>query len=255
MLAPLLPLASLFVGEYAAYRDAFVLEDDPRPAISGSTFVDAGTLDAAAARLACRYGGSDRRALISMWSKFYFIRLLPPVIAANLLLRWHLPVALETLGVILDDEGLPTAFKLPHAGTLLPPSRLESQHRFDELLNLNLAPYISASCAYAQLSPRVLWANAGNCFEASLRVMERQPGIRTEELRDGDAFLGLPMCADGSRNPLFRPIRYRDVMREDGGMLRLRELKVCCIRYLLPRLTYCQACPIPRRCAERPGMT
>ena len=58
----------------------------------------------------------DPRAVFSFWSQHYFLRLLLPALAANLLFGQRLPLDLAEVRVVLDREGLPALFRVKLAG-------------------------------------------------------------------------------------------------------------------------------------------
>ncbi len=109
-------LAPLFFGEFASYRDVLTTFEDPRPSLPVRQLLHTAQLDAVLQRFDPLHVGQDRRALASQWSKHYLVRLIPPVVAAALVLGRRLPLALDAIEVVLDEQGLPQAFKLPDDG-------------------------------------------------------------------------------------------------------------------------------------------
>ncbi|WP_369959639.1 siderophore-iron reductase FhuF [Pseudomonas sp. MBLB4123] len=232
-------LAPLFQGPFGHYREVLVLADDPRPALSGPELVAPEQLEALLARFAPEQVGGDRRARVSLWSKYYFLRLIPPVVAASLVLGWRLPLDFQRIQVIVGNDGLPAAFKLPHAGERWPAPPGDPFERFAELLDANLLPFIQALNGCAKVAPRVLWSNAGNYFEWILSSLAALP-LPEAMLADGKRLLDSRLRPDGRANPLYQPIRY--VPRE-GAEDPLRQRRQCCIRYLLPGYALCENCP------------
>jgi ferric iron reductase protein FhuF len=237
----LLGLHSLFSEDLARYRNVFVHADDPREAISGPEFLQPGTLSTLMARFRPQFAAADQRGLASIWINQYFNRLFPPVISAALLLNQRMPLRLEQLAVVVDDQGLPLAFKLP--GGCEPLASPETPfERFAHLLDDNLQPLIQALCAHTGVSAKVLWSNAGNYFEAwlgQLKSRTQQPQL----LVDGERLLASPRRPDGSRNPLYAPIRYVEIEHADGQVRPWRQRRLCCIRDLLPEVKLCPNCP------------
>ena len=131
-------IAPLFQGPFAHYRDVLTLADDPRPALSGREFVSSLRLEEQMLRFAPEHAEGDRRALLSLWSKYYFLRLIPPVLAAGLILNWRLPLAFDEIQVVVGADGLPEAFKLPHAGERWSAAPANGFERFAGLLDDNL---------------------------------------------------------------------------------------------------------------------
>ena len=58
---------------------------------------------------------------------------------------------------------------------------------------------------------------------------------------DGFAVLQSAKRPDGTRNPLYQPVRYIEL---EGAAMPWRQRRVCCIRYLLPELELCENCPL-----------
>ena len=232
-------LAPLFTGEFEHYRDTMTLPDDPRPSFLASDIV---TQEGLAARLAayapdCPNG--DLRALLSQWSRTYFLRLTVPTVAASLVLNWRLPVAFDTLRIIIGNDGLPVAFKLPHAGerwTRKPDGPFD---RFSDLLDGNFTPFIESAVSQVKVSPKVLWSNAGNYFEWLVSMMSKL-ALPDAMLEDGKALIETARRPDGGRNPMYRPVMYVD---RESGPSPLRQRRQCCVRYLLPALALCENCP------------
>ncbi len=234
-------LAPLFSGDLARYRNVFLAADDPREAISGAEFLQPQMLSELMARFRPQFALADQRGLASIWANQYFMRLFPPVISAALLLNQRMPLQLEQLSIIVDGEGLPLVFKLPGPCEQLPPPQNPFE-RFAHLLDNNLQPFIQALCAHTGVSAKVLWSNAGNYFEAWLGQLQK----RSEEpalLLDGERLLSTAQRPDGSRNPLYAPIRYVDIEHADGQVRPWRQRRLCCIRYVLPGVELCPNCP------------
>ena len=234
-------LATLFSGDLARYRNVFVVADDPREAISGAQFLQPQTLSTLMARFRPQFATADQRGLASIWANQYFMRLFPPVISAALLLDQRMPLRIEQLAIIVDGEGLPLAFKLPGPCEPLPPPHNPFE-RFAHLLDDNLQPFIQALCAHTGVSAKVLWSNAGNYFEAWLGQLQKR-SEQPELLLDGQRLLSAAQGPDGSRNPLYAPIRYIDIEHADGQVRPWRQRRLCCIRFVLPGVELCPNCP------------
>ncbi len=235
-------LAPLYVGEFSSYRHVLTTRDDAGPSIPASQLLQTARLDAIFQRFDPLHTGQDRRALASQWSKYYLVRLIPPVVAAALVLGWRLPLAFEDVEVVLDEQGLPQAFKLPHEGGPFgtPPS--DPFQRFGELIDANLQPFIQGLASEVRLSPKVLWSSAGNYLEWFLGEMAK--ALPAVVLTHGHELLASERRPDGRRNPLFRPVRYVEVspaLRPDGLW---RQRRVCCIRYRLEHFEHCDNCPL-----------
>lgn len=232
-------LAPLFIADFEHYRDALVLPEDPRVGVPLRTFLTGEYLNEVLTRFGTAYPGSDPRGLASIWSKYYFIKLIPPVVAASLILDQRLPLSLDHLQLILDEGGLPAAFKLAHSGQRWTPTPADAFERFDDLLEQHLRPFIDALARHVRLSPKVLWSNAGNYFEWLLGVLEN--AMPHADVSHGHHLLDARHLPDGRRNPLYQPVRYIKVEGQDELK---RQRRVCCIRYRVNGLDYCANCPL-----------
>jgi ferric iron reductase protein FhuF len=233
-------LAPLFIADFAHYRDVLVLEDDPRPGVPLHTLLTPDAFNSLLARFGAQYPGSDRRGLASIWSKYYFIKLIPPVVAASLILDYRVPLRLEQLEVMLDAQGMPLGFRLPDRGQRWTPAPTDAFQRFEGLIEDHLRPFIVTVATLTRLSPKVLWSNAGNYFEWLLGVLAT--AMPHADPGHGYAVLSAQTLPDGRRNPLYQPVHYLKV----AGQSELkRQRRVCCVRYRVSGLAYCENCPLP----------
>lgn len=232
-------LAPLFIADFEHYRDVLVLPEDPRVGVPLRTFLTGEYLNEVLTRFGTAYPGSDPRGLASIWSKYYFIKLIPPVVAASLILNQRLPLHLDHVQLILNDDGLPAAFKLADSGQRWTPTAADAFERFDDLLEQHLRPFIDALARHVRLSPKVLWSNAGNYFEWLLGVLAN--AMPHADMSHGHQLLNAQYLSDGRRNPLFQPVRYIKVGGQDEPN---RQRRVCCIRYRVNGLHYCGNCPL-----------
>ena len=252
-------LEPLFVGELAPYRDVLVLADDPRPSRPVADWLAPAVFEQVLLRYGAPRSADERRGLASEWSKDYLSRLLPPVVAAIVVMGHCLPLSLSSIDLILGETGEPLAFKLPAAGSPwspTPPDQVgDPFRRFAPLIDDHLEPLVSALSSYSRLSPRVFWSNAANYVEWMVSaIASRMPGIRVDDAR---AMLELRQRMDGRDNPLYRPVRY--LTEGEGSAARTRrQRRVCCVRYLVPDRSLCANCPLsvmPGKSAEMPGFT
>ncbi|MDY0249839.1 MAG: siderophore-iron reductase FhuF [Pseudomonas sp.] len=243
-------LVPLFRGDFEVYRDVLVLADDPRPALSYDALLEPHSFDDLLRFFAERYKGDDRRALVSMWAKHYIVRLLPPVMGATLLLRWRLPLALTSTAIILDELQIPQAFLLRGGGEPFATDLTDPFELFSGLLDEHLAPLFHAMASQGKLSQKVLWSNVGNYFENFLTLMERS-GMPTEHLVLGRTLLETKTRPNGTRNPLYRPVRYVARSDKNGQPSLHRQRRVCCVRYLMPDFELCCNCPLTVKPVKR----
>ncbi|MHB9796243.1 siderophore-iron reductase FhuF [Pseudomonas sp. MT3] len=236
-------LAPLYFGEFASYREVLVTRDDPRPSIPARALLEREMLDRALRRFDPPHANGDRRALASQWSKWYLVRIIPPVVAAALVLGRTLPLAFDEVEVVLDEQGIPEAFKLPGEGGPFAVPPVDPFERFAHLLEDHLQPFIQTLAAEARLSPRVLWSNAGNYFEWFIGEMAKLPPL-VPMLAHGRELLATERRPDGARNPLYKPVRYVEVSCEQRANGLWRQRRTCCIRYRLGAIGHCDNCPL-----------
>lgn len=233
-------LSAIFSGDLAVYRDALVFSASDRRGVPAVDLLRPDAFDRAVDPFVTRYPGADRRAAVSFWTQWYFGTLVPPYVAASLLLDLDLPLALDEVAVLLDEEERrPAGFRLPHDGRWLEPDA-DPFERFDTLVSEHLAPLVDAVAEHSGLAPRLLWSNAGSYFDWIVRELdggEDGSGVASS----GTRFLNSRTRPDGSKNPLFQPVR--DVSDGEEEVLQRR---ICCLRYLLPGVEGCGGhCPLP----------
>lgn len=168
----------------------------------------------------------DRRAVVSLWALEAFEALLPPVVAAAVLLgrvpRIDVQWAIGEGGV----TGMRTGGW--------------HEESFAVFAAAVLRPFVAIVAERGGVSERVLWSNAGHIVEAFLGMLEREAGplAGTAAIRE---LLAQPMV-NGVANGLFEPVRY-----VNGQRVR----RVCCLRFLVPAWRICLICPIPEGHASR----
>ena len=238
-------LAPIYIAQFAEYKDVLVLKSDPRPSIPAKLWFEEQNLITAMLKFKPQFQNEDLRGLASEWSKYYFVRLIPPVVVANLVLGWDLDLDIENISIVVDEHGLPSAFKLPNEGQPLDRVKQTPEHRFDSLIEANLTPFIEALHRMCGLSTNVFWSNAGNFFEWILGAM-KQHGIPEDSLKDGFALLNSKLCervntqtGRKARNPLWQPVVYLN----KNGNPQHRERRMCCVRYLASDMKLCRDCP------------
>ncbi|MCL7744392.1 siderophore-iron reductase FhuF [Guyparkeria hydrothermalis] len=194
-------------------------------------------------RFAPNYPGGDRRAVASMWSKWFFNAVLPPVVGLLLAERRACIADDASVGVIIDASARPSRFWLRESGDITDPVSVETG--MERLVRERLSPVVEALSVASGASRNVFWSNAGNSVEYLVGEMARHPAITPATLQVAYAFFECRRFGDGLRNPLSRPVRYRAIADESRGVERQR--RVCCIRYLLPEVSYCANCPLACR--------
>jgi len=188
-----------------------------------------------------QFGEADRRAGVSMWMQSYAVRLVYPVLAANLMAGRDLPLTLDDVTLLVGPEGGPRGFVLPHAGGAV---AARGMARFAPLVRDHLAPMIEALSAADRITPRLAWSNVGVRIAGTVDLARRAGRLGAEAEQDAAMLLGSASWPDGWANPVHEPLRAPP----GGGPAQRR---VCCLRYLLPGFAGCGAsCPVPGGRAE-----
>ncbi|MEH6386418.1 MULTISPECIES: siderophore-iron reductase FhuF [Pseudomonas] len=205
--------------------------------LCASDLLDPQTLTSLLNRFGGSYPGGDRRAVASLWSKWHLSNVLAHGLAANLLLERELPLALEETRIELSPEGYTVGLCLQNEGILLTSGN--AQQRFERIIDRHLEPLIRALSDWSGAAPRVFWSNAGNYFEYFAQALQTHPLALAHTNAPALEILETRVLANGKRNPLYKPVRYQPMA---NGAQRVRQL--CCLRYLLPTVQYCENCPL-----------
>ena len=198
--------------------------------------VFAGLID----RFSLQYPGADRRSVASMWTQYYFARLMIAMAVAALELRRQLPLDLADVRLCVGVEfAAPRAFLLPHMGhetDVLPIGQA-----LHGVLRLHAEPLIEAIAGNAGLGRKLLWTNVA----AYLDWMVDEIGRVTEQpaARVLASDYKTDIWANGAKNPTYGLIRRQ---LDEHGVAYGRR-KVCCLRYGLPGVAGCGiSCPLPQ---------
>ena len=220
-------------GELARFQAGLAGPDDPRPGVTAPKLLDDAMMTTIVARFDARFGPTDPRAIVSMWSAIGFTETLPPLLAANITLDLEPELSLDRAAFVLSPTHRIEALKI--TGALRSVADTNAGTRFEGLVSGHLAPFIDLVARRGRVTRRVLWSNAGNVFEAFCRKLEAMVPDRPGLLQARE-FLGRRTLPDGTGNPLFEPVRY-----VQGKRIR----RVCCMRYLVPNEKVCGVCPLP----------
>lgn len=223
----------LFAGPLSFCRGQIRPAGGAATAIPGTALMDRQIFDPIIDAYARGFPGGGRRAVISLWSQYYFSALLIPAMAASLALDCRLPLSLEDIGVILDPQtGQPLAFEMHRRCEPCPQADIFT--RFEAIVHGHLTPLIRAIRQHAGLSQRLLWENTGGYLAWILTETE---STHPELAAKGWPLVRQPTWPGGGRNPLVDAIGTID---EEAG----RRRRVCCLRYQLPGFERCEGlCP------------
>lgn len=239
-------LDELFTGGLAHCDGMLVTPRDGRPFAPADDLLSTDSLDDVLERFGRSRGAADRRAVASLWSQWYVGTLVPPALAAGLLLDRVLPLGIRDVGVLLDeDDARPVAFRLPGPGRVDPDA--SPFRRFEPLVRGHLSPLVETLAPHVGLSADTVWTNAGRYVQWILDEIESADGQQEVEQEgersaaSGRRLLDAETWPDGWDNRLHGTVRY---VQEDGR--RVPRRRICCLQYLIPDLEGCgDLCPLP----------
>jgi ferric iron reductase protein FhuF len=221
---------TLFRGALECFGQTLLAVDDPRPVRALPALLQAEALDALLLNI---YGPtlmpSQRPVLVSQWSKYYFMQVIPPVLVASLVQGWRWPLQLDQIALALDERGVPVGIRFLGAGAVG-----EGEPDFAGLLDDNLQPFIDALSHYGDVPSAVLWGNAGDYLESCLIQLS---AVTDVPLSAGFTLLRSKALSDGRRNPLYNAIRY-------VGESARRQRRNCCLSHRVEWVGRCEHCPV-----------
>ncbi|MBB3350443.1 ferric iron reductase protein FhuF [Rhizobium sp. BK049] len=198
---------------------------------------DRDVFDGIIARYAQKFPGSDRRAIVSMWTLYYFSMLTIAPSVHMFVNRIALPMEIHGLSLVCNEQtGEPEAFVMSGS----PAIAVDPAAELHRLMLGHADPVISAIAANSGVAPKLLWNNAAAYLSWILKEIahRHEPAL----VEGGLALLNDAEWPGGGRNPMFGMIR---MARQQCG-LEFARRKVCCLRYNLPGVGGCgEACPLP----------
>lgn len=213
---------------------------DPRHAtLRASQLLDDATLTHLLSLYSQRFEGCDRRAIVSLWSKGYLEALFPPLLASCLALDLRLPIALQHLGLAVNERGTPVLIVPDSAGQIMDSTGQAPLH-ICALFHDNLQPFVSGVARFGRLSTRALWGNIAAYLAWTLGLLVQHQWVSPAHALELRALFSASQLPDGTINPLHGAYQFDTA---DGQPRR----KVCCLRYQLPHLPYCADCPLTCR--------
>ncbi|MDP9900694.1 siderophore-iron reductase FhuF [Variovorax ginsengisoli] len=243
-------LAPLFAGALAPLGERLQCADAPPPgAVRVADLVASPALLREVLDRHARYrgvAGNDLRAVASAWVLDYAEVLLPPVVAAASALHHVFPVSADSIWLQTDRGGNPVCFHIRQTGVARPGA--DTAERYAPLLEGHLAPLFQALVRLTRVAPKILWGNTSRNLEPILDQVLAATGGAAPITEDKAHLLGEPAwpTCDGQAlrdNPLFgRQREVREIFEEKPVSFRLH--RQCCLYYLLPHETHCNACPL-----------
>jgi len=207
--------------------------------VACSALRDADCFNSIIDRYAAAFLPADRRAIVSLWTLYYFSILTINTALAWLELKRYLPVSLDEVSVCLDREtATPVSFLLPDFGQV---RQLDIHAAMGPLLRQHWQPLTNAISHHAHLSGKLLWGNAAGYLDWIIDETGRQSAPALAE--EGAPLFSDPTFPDSEKNPLCGILRS---MKDESG-LQFKRRKVCCLRYCLPDIGGCGlSCPLPQ---------
>ncbi|AVA24963.1 MULTISPECIES: siderophore-iron reductase FhuF [unclassified Rhizobium] len=226
--------------KYGFCRGKFLL-DAPAgcDVIACSALCEADCFNSIIDRYGAKFLPADRRAIVSLWTLYYFSILTINTALAWLELRRCLPVSLDEVSLCLDREtATPVSFLLPNLGQV---RELDIHAAIRPLVRQHIEPLANAISHHAHLSGKLLWGNAAGYLDWIIDETGRQSAPALAE--EGAPLFSDPTFPDGEKNPLCGTLRS---MQDESG-LPFKRRKVCCLRYCLPDIGGCGlSCPLPQ---------
>jgi len=200
---------------------------------------DPGLFDRIIDRFAARHGNADRRAVVSMWTMYYFSTLVIGAAVYWLELRRKLPLEPDGMAVCLDPlTGEPQKFVLPSAGEVA--EQLDIHSGLSSLVTGHILPLVHAIAVNGNVSPRLIWSNVA----AYLAWIVEEIGRLTDQslAEEGRGLVHSANWPNGLRNPMAGLMQPGPDDHGDGACRR----RICCLRYTLPGVPGCGiVCPLP----------
>lgn len=229
-------MSAAFAGTHAWCNEKMVLSDELSDGMALPDFFASGAFDAALDIYMEKSGASDRRAVASMWSLYYFSTLTIPYIVARMLDHQLLPVAFTEMKVALAEDGLPRAFGVATAGAWQEGDDADVFATLAPLMQNHLGEAVGYFKSVGGIAPKLAWNNALVYIDYALRTS----GIAPLDAQ-ADALVCCKAMPDGTPNPFFDCLRHEE---EDGA--RVCRRKICCLRYMLPGVPSCGSlCALP----------
>lgn len=190
-------------------------------------------------RYTAHHKGADRRAVISMWTMYYFSILTIAATVHRLAHGRRLPLALDQVSLIYNEKnGEPKAFMLPDSG--LTSEKAHANEDLFALIRHHIAPLIGTIAEHG-VAHKLLWNNVAAYLSWIIDEIDVRIGARV--CAGSVSILTEPLWPDGSKNAMYGMIRAVPTLSGETCSQR----KVCCLRYKLPGIAGCgQSCPLPQ---------
>jgi len=226
-------LAPLFQGEFKQYANIFRFPAGNNTSLPASVLLEPSFVKEQLELFRPDCDATLHAEVLSEWSKYYFIRILAPVIVANVLLRHALPVCLSELELIFGNDGTVHGFVVEEQGTTITTTDVS---RYESLVEYNLKPLIESWALHFSVPIKILWVNAARYINW-INVQLELAGMDGEICKAVNQLLEHRYIND-KINPMFGCYRLKRIA---GKPVQIR--RNCCLRYRLPMTELCDDCP------------
>ncbi|KEZ76628.1 siderophore-iron reductase FhuF [Salinisphaera hydrothermalis] len=226
--------------EFAANALSDTAPDDHGPVIDGRAMVDGSALDDLVRRYANSRAIDDRRAAATEWSKFFFARLIIPLVVIQCSTRRALDLAPAHWQAYCHPDGTVDRFVFDQDPLGTRPADGDIRSLVDDVMT----PVTAALVGEYRLSPRVFGSNAAMYYAWALDQLAEQGHLPARRLAPARALMDAPRRPDGGANPFHAPFKTLEPGARDGNGEPTRECRrLCCVRDLDPSLGLCANCP------------
>jgi ferric iron reductase protein FhuF len=201
----LMGLSTAFAGPHAWCNEKMMLSGHLSDGIPLPDFFAAGGFERALIAYEKASGGSDRRAVASMWSLYYFSSLTIPYVVARVLDHQALPVAFDEMTVALSADGLPRALGVTAPGDRRTDGEDEILTLLAPLMDEHLAKMVGYLKAVGGISPKLAWNNAAVYIDYALRTAGTDDRPSPEAQWRAQPLLRLSAPRGGRRNARLPP--------------------------------------------------
>lgn len=210
------------------------------PVIAGTDLITGRALDRVLEAFAADHGITEPRAAATDWSKYFFARLIIPVVVVQASTGRQLTLAPEQWQAHCRDDGTIARFVFAADPLAGPCAAGDMAGLIDSLM----APMIAALAGRSGLSPRVFASNAAMYYAWALSQLAEQGRIASATLAPAHALLDSPTRPDGGWNPFHAAFKALPPGTLDGNGEPVRQCRrLCCVRDLDPGLALCANCP------------
>lgn len=183
------------------------------------------------------FAHGDKKAIASLWSRWYFGLVLPPLLVASTTCL-SMP-RLEKLWLTADFRPCRLQWVDPiETFSVVSPNAIR---KAIESFVEGFMPLIRILAENAKVSPKVFWSNLGNLVEYWVGQLQGLSVVQQSVVGSYKHYLEAPRFLNGEPNPLFEPVRYLSLCGDQAHITRIR--KICCLYYLLPGTELCSNCP------------